>query len=147
MNSNGSSTLDRAPFHGLGQIIRFNWPFYAVATTIVAITLPALHRLPLGALAHAALYAAAGLAALWLAGSLAASWIVYDRSPLMKGTWIREALGFRPSSWINVHAGLDETTPLLLRTVFSGSLRARLRHLRPTGDDRAVDRPRPAGAG
>ena len=110
----------RAPFHGLGQIVRFNWPFYAVATTIVAVTLSTIPRLPLGAPVAAALYAAAGLAALWLAGSLAASWIVYDLSPLMTGTWILEALGFRPGTWINIHSGLDETTPVV-RRLFAGA--------------------------
>lgn len=110
----------RAPFHGVGQIVRFNWPFYAVAAGTVLLTLAAVHRLPLSASIQAALYAAAGVGLLWLAASLAASWIVYDLSNLMAGTWIQHALGFRPSAWINVHAGLDETTPIL-RALFGGS--------------------------
>lgn len=68
----------RAPFHGVGQIVRFNWPFYAVAAGTVLLTLAAVHRLPLSASIQAALYAAAGVGLLWLAASLAASWIVYD---------------------------------------------------------------------
>ena len=47
----------------------------------------------------------------------AASWIVYDRSGLMHWDWILQALGFDPASWINLHAGLDESTPAL-RTLF-----------------------------
>jgi SAM-dependent methyltransferase len=110
----------RAPFHGLRQIVRFNWPFYAVAGTVVTAGLWTIHRWPLGGRAQAALYSAAGLAALWLAASLTASWIVYDRSQLMTGTWIEKALGFRPATWVNIHAGLDETTPVL-RALFNGS--------------------------
>jgi SAM-dependent methyltransferase len=52
-----------------------------------------------------------------LLASLVASWIVYDRSRLMQWDWVLQALGFDPNSWINLHAGLDESTPAL-RTIF-----------------------------
>jgi hypothetical protein len=32
--------------HGLRQIVRFNWPFYAVATTVVTAAGPLIARLP-----------------------------------------------------------------------------------------------------
>jgi SAM-dependent methyltransferase len=60
--------------------------------------------------ARTLLLSATGLAAFWTAGSLGASWIVYDRSPLTRWLWIRDALGFRPRAWLNIHAGLDEST-------------------------------------
>jgi SAM-dependent methyltransferase len=31
----------------------------------------------------------------------------------MQWDWVLQALGFHPSSWINLHAGLDESTPAL----------------------------------
>ena len=57
------------------------------------------------------LFAATGLAGFWVAASLVASWIVYDRSPLMRWDWLPRALGFKPDAWINIHSGLDESTP------------------------------------
>ena len=59
------------------------------------------------------LYAAAALSALWILSSLVASWIIYDRSPLMRWNWIPQALGFAPDTWINIHTGIDESTPAL----------------------------------
>lgn len=106
--------------HGLRQIVRFNWPFYAVATTALVIVVPAMGRLPMGTAAHRLLYATTVLALLWIVSSLAASWVVYDCSRLMRWDWIGEALGFRPRTWINIHAGLDESTPVL-RTLLTGS--------------------------
>jgi SAM-dependent methyltransferase len=114
------SVVARTRFHGVRQIVRFNWPSYAVAAVAVTIALAAIPRLPLSGPVHFALSAALGLISLWIAGSLATSWMVYDLSTLMTGRWIPGALGFRPNEWINMHAGLDETTPVL-RMVLGGS--------------------------
>ena len=100
---------------GLRQIVRFNWPFYAVATTVVTAAGPLIARLPVTIGIRSFLYSATGLAGFWIAGSLAASWIVYDRSRLTEWEWIRDALGFRPLAWLNIHAGLDESTPIVRR--------------------------------
>jgi SAM-dependent methyltransferase len=101
--------------HGLRQIVRFNWPFYAVATTVVIAAGPVIASLPVTIGIRALLYSATGLAGFWIGGSLAASWIVYDRSRLTEWDWIRDALGFRPLAWLNIHAGLDESTPIVRR--------------------------------
>ena len=108
------------PTDGLRQIVRFNWPFYAVATTAVVIIVSLTGRLPTGSATQGPLYAAAALALLWIVGSLAASWMVYDCSRLRRWDWIVEALSFRPRTWINIHSGLDESTPVL-RTLLAGS--------------------------
>ncbi len=102
---------------GVRQIVRLNWPFYAAAIAVVVIAPLAIPRLPLQSWGRLPLYAATGLVAMWLVASLAASWIVYDRSRLMQWDWVLTALGFHPSSWINLHAGLDESTPAL-RAIF-----------------------------
>jgi SAM-dependent methyltransferase len=52
---------------------------------------------------------------MWLVASLVASWIVYDRSRLMQWDWVLQALGFSPLSWINIHAGHDESSDALRR--------------------------------
>ncbi len=106
-----SRTSERC--HGLRQIVRFNWPFYAAAAAVV-VPLPLMVPwLPGSAWIHAVLYSSIGVAAFWTIGSLAVSWLVYDRSRLMMGDWILDALGYRPLLWLNIHAGLDELTPIL----------------------------------
>jgi SAM-dependent methyltransferase len=102
---------------GLRQIVRLNWPFYAAAA-VVAIGGPVLvERLPLPPWMRIALHGCAAIVGAWLVASLVVSWIVYDRSRLMRWDWVLQALGFDPASWINLHAGLDESTPAL-RTIF-----------------------------
>ena len=105
---------------GLRQIVRLNWPFYAAALALVVVAPLAARALPASAWIRVPLYGATGLVALWLVTSLAASWIVYDRSRLMRWDWVLQALGFDPGSWINIHAGLDESTPAL-RAIFKGA--------------------------
>jgi SAM-dependent methyltransferase len=102
---------------GLRQIVRLNWPFYAVAAVLAIAGPPLVRWLSLPGWARVPLYLIAVVVGLWLVASLAASWIVYDRSGLMQWDWILQALGFHPASWINLHAGLDESTPAL-RTLF-----------------------------
>jgi len=95
---------------GVRQIVRFNWPFYALAAAVLALAPPLIRRLPLPGIARLLLFAATGLAGLWAATSLIASWMVYDRSPLMRWEWLPRALGFQPGAWINIHSALDEST-------------------------------------
>ena len=97
--------------HGVRQIVRFNWPFYLLAGAALLIAPLAIARLTLPDPIRLGLYAITGLAGLWIATSLVASWIVYDRSPLMRWDWLPRALGFTPGAWINIHSGLDESTP------------------------------------
>jgi len=106
--------------HGVRQIAAFNWPFYALGTPLVLITIAALSLwtlpLPLRTLG----WIAAVFGAWYLAASLAVSWIVYDRSALMRGAWLRDVLPAPPARWITIHAGFDEFTPLV-RTLFPGT--------------------------
>jgi SAM-dependent methyltransferase len=102
---------------GLKQIVRFNWPFYAAAIAAAGLVPVAAARLPLPWPIRASAYAATALVVLWILASLLASWVVYDCSRLMEWDWVLQALGFSPKSWINLHAGLDESTPAL-RKIF-----------------------------
>jgi SAM-dependent methyltransferase len=101
------------------QIVRFNWPYYAVAASVVAASAAAVPLLPVAWMRYATV-AAAAVVALWLIASLVVSWIVYDRSRLMDWDWVLQALGFAPSAWINLHAGHDPASPVLQR-IFPGA--------------------------
>ncbi len=96
--------------HGLRQIVRFNWPFYAAAAAMMLISSAVNWTLPRDSVARVPLSAATTLTAIWFVGSLIASWIIYDWSPLARWEWVGDALGFRPRRWVNIHAGLDEST-------------------------------------
>lgn len=102
------------------QIVRFNWPFYAVAGLIAGAGPAVVRWMPLPSWMRFAAYAGCAVVALWLVASLVASWIVYDRSRLMDWDWVLQALGFSPASWINLHAGLDQSTPAL-QQIFPGA--------------------------
>jgi SAM-dependent methyltransferase len=49
----------------------------------------------------------------WLCASLLVSHYVYDCSPLYDLNWVGRELPKAPQRWINVHAGVDETSQLL----------------------------------
>ena len=102
------------------QIVRFNWPFYATAALVTASAPLVMPRLPAAWWIRIPAGAGFGLVAMWLATSLVASWIVYDRSRLMQWDWELQAPGFKPLSWINIHAGHDESSEALGR-LFAGA--------------------------
>ena len=104
-----------ARFQGVLQIVRFNWPQYAMAAAIVASALIAATLIPLTPRTRLYVLVAALCAAYWPTASLIVSWLVYDRSPLRKWSWIAESLHVAPARWLNLHAGLDESTPALRR--------------------------------
>ena len=101
--------------HGVRQIVRLNWPFYAAAVTILVVAETGIAMLPLRAGVRPVLHVATAFACGWILASVGASWIVYDRSRLSKWEWTREALAFRPRTWVNVHSGFDESTPAVRR--------------------------------
>lgn len=94
--------------HGVAQIVRFNWPKYAATAGVVAVAAV----MPL-------LQPVAALAVWWAVASLAASWYVYDRSGLYEWGWLAEHIR-PPRRYVNVHAGLDESTAKL-RRIFPGA--------------------------
>jgi hypothetical protein len=97
------------------QIVRFNWPFYAAAALAVAAAPFVIPRLPGAWWIRVPAWTAAGLVTMWFVASLVASWVVYDRSRLMEWDWVLQALGFNPKSWVNIHAGHDESSDALRR--------------------------------
>lgn len=102
------------------QIVRFNWPYYAAAGAGIAAGPAIVNALTLPAWMRFAAYAGLAMVAMWLVMSLVVSWIVYDRSRLMDWDWVLQALGFSPRSWINLHAGHDDSSPAL-KQIFPGT--------------------------
>ncbi|HVF11344.1 MAG TPA: methyltransferase domain-containing protein [Abditibacteriaceae bacterium] len=120
MSTSASSlSLQRGRCHGVRQILRFNWHFYAAGTAacIIGAVLLQLVRLPNWLLLLGWLGIAIGV--WWLLASLAVSYFVYDLSPLYRWDWLRSLLPSAPPTWANVHAGLDESSPAL-RAMFGG---------------------------
>jgi hypothetical protein len=105
-------------YRGVWQIVQFNRAAYvrALAGIFAALTLmpwtPAAMR-PLLALA-------VGATTFWLSASLVVSCYVYDRSPLYTFDWLAACLTRVPRRWLNLHAGLDESTERL-RALFPGA--------------------------
>jgi SAM-dependent methyltransferase len=96
---------------GVRQILRFNRRFYL--RTLAGVTAMLLMSPHLPAFARDLMLAAALPALFWLGSSLLVSWYVYDRSPLYRLAWLAALLSAPPRKWVNIHAGLDETSHLL----------------------------------
>ncbi|MGI4832102.1 MAG: class I SAM-dependent methyltransferase [Janthinobacterium lividum] len=97
---------------GVWNIVRFNWPFYALALAAGAAGL--LLRPWLPAPWRALVGLGLGLAGLLVLASLVVSAYVYDCSGLYKLDWLlRAGLPTTPSTLLTVSAGFDELSPLL----------------------------------
>lgn len=98
--------------------MRYNWPYYAAALLVCALSIPILFHLR-QPWSQVVIGTGAGLALLWIGVSIGVTWYVYDRSPLYRWNWVAELFPRRPHRWTNLHAGLDETTSELTR-LFGG---------------------------
>ena len=105
---------ERGPYQGVTQIVRFNWPFYAIAAGSLAVASYVARRRETPAFLKFASLAANGVAAYFSLASLVVSWWVYDHSSLYNFEWVNELLPAPPSEWANLHCGLDESSPALM---------------------------------
>jgi ubiquinone/menaquinone biosynthesis C-methylase UbiE len=108
-----SVTVTRGKYAGVLSILQYNWHFYA-ASLCVLFGIGALLWLRL--LPHAGevvLIGAATLTAFWSVSSLLVSYYVYDYRGVTRWNWIPRILSFPPQRWLNIHAGLDESTLIL----------------------------------
>lgn len=104
--------VNRKPFQGIGNILRFNWHFYAWVLVVLVI-LHFVKRFGTPAI-HPALGLAEGLILLTTVVSLAVSTYVYDLSGLYRLDWL--AIDVKGGDrLVNVHAGFDETSFLLAK--------------------------------
>lgn len=101
----------RKPLQGAGNIIRFNWHFYALLILVVVALLVAEYFLP----AHLSvfLYVAIALGTFSMLTSLWVSWYVYDYSQLYTLSWLDSIIEHKPQNIVNINAGFDEFSALL----------------------------------
>ena len=101
----------RSRFQGVAEVIRFNWPYYVLAATVV------IAGGALAARTHSILalilWAGVILAGYWALASVLVTFYVYDVSELNSWEWLARLLGSKPVTWANFHAGLDETSEAL----------------------------------
>jgi hypothetical protein len=129
----------RTPYKGLLQIFEYNRPFYlrTAAGIIVAILLSAY--LPPGF--RILIVFGTGITVFWTCSSLLVSHYVYDRSGLYRLCWLPGCLSRSPGRWINIHAGLDESS-LAIHSMFPGSKGQVIDVYDPDKNDRAFDQTR-----
>ena len=106
-----AAPMKRRPLQGVWTVIRFNWHLHAIALLSIAALSVAAGCLTGYASAAAAALAAG--AALSLLSSLFATWLAYDAGGLYHMEWLAAFIG-EPRRAANIHAGFDETTPLLV---------------------------------
>jgi len=115
---NAQAALTRGRLQGVTQILVFNWRMYAATAAAICAALAAW---PLaGVWMRGAMLTFVLPAMFWMVASIAVSYYVYDCSALYDFNWMRKALAVRPQRWINIHAGLDETSKLF-KEIFAGS--------------------------
>jgi SAM-dependent methyltransferase len=96
---------------GVGNIIRFNWGFYAAGIGIITILLVVASFTEVPVKWWMNMLAMAGFIPLFL--SLAVSWYVYDLSGFYKLKWLKLPADNNHETILNIHAGFDETSILL----------------------------------
>jgi len=100
--------LNRKPFQGVSNIVRFNWHFYLIAGLvfitigIINLFLPQSFQLYVFGLALAAI--------LPIVLSLVVSYYIYDLSGLYQFKWFPN---FDNKSVLNINAGFDETSSIV----------------------------------
>jgi hypothetical protein len=109
---------NRAPYQGLLEIFHYNQPFYV--RSLAAVAVAAVVSVWLPSTLRSLLLLACGIAVAWTCSSLLVSHYVYDRSPLYSLQWLSGLLSRPPADWINIHAGIDETTGIIA-SIFPGS--------------------------
>jgi len=107
----------RTPFQGVGNIVRFNWPWFAGSAVglLVALLFAAVSG---GIVQCLVSLAACGVLAA-IAIPLGVSYLVYDHSGLYELAWVDglSAAKHRRPVIVNVSAGFDETTEILRQKV------------------------------
>ena len=101
----------RKPFQGVWNIVRFNWPFYAIGTGLIItiLLLRGYANLPFRILTDLAFV----LIVVPTIISLMVSFYVYDLSGLYKLEWLNGLQQNAGEKIVNINAGFDETSVLL----------------------------------
>lgn len=104
--------MKRKPFQGVYNIIRFNWHFYVLSLAVIVTLFFLKEKAP----SYLQFYFSC---LLWLVVitnlmSLLVSFYVYDVSGLYKLNWLNDLKINEAGKFINITAGFDETSQLLL---------------------------------
>jgi hypothetical protein len=110
----------RKPFQGITNIIRFNWHFYVLAAAFISLVLQATLYVPEPAVTLLSLSVL--LIVLSIVLSLAVSFYVYDHSHLYTLDWLSSLSLPAGALLVNIHAGFDETSALLVYKYPAGHL-------------------------
>jgi hypothetical protein len=104
---------------GAWKIVRFNWPWYAIATA-TTIALATLSSSLDGDAGRRLAFAGSILAGGWTVLSVLVSHLVYDRSDVARGGWLDDL----PARTVGVfHFGQDEASALVARVRPAATLR------------------------
>jgi SAM-dependent methyltransferase len=106
-----NAVAGRERYQGVRQILQYNRRFYVGA--LVGVTAAFLMALRVPPVWRALLLSSAVPALIWACSSLLVSHYVYDCYPLYDLHWLARCLSGTPRRWVNIHAGLDETSHLL----------------------------------
>lgn len=103
--------LNRSPFQGLSNVLRFNWHFYALALLGIALLAGSStflddewKNLPFYLIA---------LILLPIVTSLIITYYIYDYSDLYAFNWCKKYATSPNLTILNINAGFDETSPLI----------------------------------
>ena len=103
----------RSRYAGVLNILRYNVHYYLASLGVILSIGALLWFRVLPRAGEAALIGAAALTAFWTLSSLVASYYVYDYIGVTRWSWLPKILLFQPQRWLNIHAGLDESTQVL----------------------------------
>ena len=93
------------------KILRYNWRFYAATVAGLAVAwVVAWWASPVWRIL---IWSASAPAVFWTFSSLLVSYYVYGRPALYSLRWLDQCLSRAPRRWVNIHAGLDETSDRL----------------------------------
>ncbi len=101
----------RGRYEGIWNVVRFNWPTYALGVLVLVSTITAAAFTTTSASIFFVVLSV--LACLALVTPLIASHIIYDRSDLYDLTWLRGLPDHWTGSILNLNAGFDETSRLI----------------------------------
>jgi SAM-dependent methyltransferase len=114
MNVSIQPRAARNRFDGVARIARYNWPQYMGGFVTILIGVIWLRINPsVNSQLKFAGWTGIFFVGWWCIASLVASHWIYDRSELYRWTWIPAFLPTRPVHWLNLHAGLDESSDTL----------------------------------
>ncbi|WP_309673033.1 class I SAM-dependent methyltransferase [Gemmatimonas sp.] len=105
--------VERGPFDGVLNIVRFNWPMFLLTLALVVVLLGGAAQLTSPGWRIVLAVTAAGLAAGTFV-SLVVSHVIYDRSDLYRFAWLTRVYGDRtPNTAVFCQTGFDESSALL----------------------------------